>query len=103
MTGKEQEMSNSIDKSGVLIFLGGMAAAGAAAQFVKSRLAHKLAVNAVAGALTLQDKATEGFERIYEEAQDVYAEAKAQRAAAAGGAEADTGAIPGEATKSGAE
>jgi hypothetical protein len=73
-------MANSIDRSGVLIFLGGMAAAGAAAQFVKSRLAHKLAVKTVAGVLTLQDKATVGFERIYEEAQDVYAEAKEQAA-----------------------
>ncbi|MDR2162543.1 MAG: DUF1490 domain-containing protein [Clostridiales Family XIII bacterium] len=73
-------MANSIEKSDVLTFLGGAAAAVTAVQFFKSRLAHKLAVKTMVGVLKVQDKATVGFERVYEEAQDVYAEAKAEAA-----------------------
>jgi hypothetical protein len=93
---KGYEVAKSIDKSDVLTFLGGAVAAGAAAQFVKSRLARKLAVKTMAGVLKAQDKATEGFELIYEEAQDVYAEAKAQAAASAkqAGAQTSAGAKP---------
>jgi hypothetical protein len=74
-------MSNSIEKSDVLTFLGGAAAAVAAIKFFKSNLSHKIAVKTMVGVLKVQDKATVGFERVYEEAQDVYAEAKAQAAA----------------------
>lgn len=84
-------MSNSIERSDVLTFLGGAAAAVTAVQFFKSRLAHKVAVKTMVGVLKVQDKATGGFERVYEEAQDVYAEAKAQAAASGetdGGAKA---------------
>jgi hypothetical protein len=76
-------MGKSIEKSDVITFLGGVAFAGAAVQFVKSRLAHKLAVKTMVGVLKAQDKATDKFEMIYEEAQDVYAEAKEQVAAPA--------------------
>jgi hypothetical protein len=93
-------MSSSIEKSDVLTFLGGAAAAVAAIKFFKSRAAHKIAVNTVAGVMKVQDKATEGFERVYEEAQDVYAEAKAKAAASA---KQDAGTQPDEPKEADAE
>jgi hypothetical protein len=57
-------------------FLWGIIAALAVPAFVKSKTAHKLAVNGVAGGMRIKDEAVRKAEVIREEAVDIYEEAR---------------------------
>ncbi|MDR0570800.1 MAG: DUF6110 family protein [Clostridiales Family XIII bacterium] len=64
------------NKTFLITFVGGAAAALAARAFAKSKTAHKLAVRGVAGGLRVRDNALKKVETIREEAQDIYEEAR---------------------------
>ncbi len=60
----------------VYTFLGGVAAAFIIPAFAKSRTAHRLAVNGMAGGMRLKDEAVRKAEMIREDAADIYEEAR---------------------------
>lgn len=65
------------------LFAGGLLSGLILPPALKSRAAHKAAVNITAGGMQMRDDAKARAQAIKEEAQDVYAEAKQQRAAQA--------------------
>jgi hypothetical protein len=62
-------------RKSVITFLLGAAASVVGAKFASSKMAHKIAVNSVAGGMRLKNEALRKVEIIREEAQDIYEEA----------------------------
>jgi len=58
-----------------LFFMGGIVATVVGKKFIKSKMAHKMAVQSVAAGMKLQKDALEKFQNIKEEATDLYVDA----------------------------
>ncbi|GBU23996.1 hypothetical protein R83H12_00616 [Fibrobacteria bacterium R8-3-H12] len=63
-------------KSKLLTFVSGALAATIGVRFLKSKIAHKFAVRSVAEGLKLKSEVLCKYEKIREEAQDIYEEAR---------------------------
>jgi hypothetical protein len=67
-----------LDSGTITAFAAGIAAAVLTPVILKSKHTRKAAVNVMAKGIGLQENAMSGFEKIREDAQDTYHEAKAK-------------------------